>query len=357
MKRSVFILVLALIACFSACTRYADENDFLIELLEDGKTAEIIGYTGNEQIVNIPPRIGGIPVTGIGGEAFADAEIVELTIPNGVTYIKENTNPFISTFKPGLRKITIPSSVNYIGWRTFNGTAWLDSQPDGLLYAGKVLYRYKGEMPDKTVINNIRKDTVAIAGRAFSGHTGLTSITIPMGVTSIGEGAFAMCSSLTSVTIPASVTSIGNANNKIDFLTGFDGAFAVCSNLTSIIIPSNVTFIGPFTFYACTSLTSVTIPSSVTSIGESVFRECTNLTSVTIQEGVTSIGAVAFSGCTSLTSVTIPSSVTSIGIWAFNGWTSSKTINIKGKASQAAADAAWGTGWRNGCNARIVYQR
>jgi len=59
---------------------------------------------------------------------------------------------------------------------------------------GKVLYDYKGTMPAKTVINNIRTDTVAIAKGAFAGCENLTSITIPASVTSIGKGAFFECS-------------------------------------------------------------------------------------------------------------------------------------------------------------------
>lgn len=43
----------------------------------------------------------------------------------------------------------------------------------------------------------------------FNGCSGLTSVTIPNSVTSIGHNAFSRCSGLTSVTIPNSVTSIG----------------------------------------------------------------------------------------------------------------------------------------------------
>jgi len=100
---------------------------------------------------------------------------------------------------------------------------------------------------------------------------------------------------------------------------------------------------------------NVTIPTSVTSIGQSIFAGCTGLTSISIPTSVTSIGAVAFENCTSLTSITIPTSVTSIGNRAFDGWTAEQTINIQGKANQAVADAAWGTGWRNNCNAVINY--
>ena len=94
--------------------------------------------------------------------------------------------------------------------------------------------------------------------------------TIPSSVTSIGSEAFAY-TGLTSVTIPEGVTSIE------------EGVFHGCSGLTSVTIPSSVTSIGSEAFAYCTGLTSVTIPSSVTSIGSEAFRNCEGLTSVTVE--------------------------------------------------------------------------
>ena len=74
-------------------------------------------------------------------------------------------------------------------------------------------------------------------------------------------------------------------------------AFSGCSGLTSVTIGNSVTSIGYTAFYNCNSLTSVTIGNSVTSIGQSAFWGCTGLTSVTIPNSVTSIGSSAFSGC------------------------------------------------------------
>ena len=140
---------------------------------------------------------------------------------------------------------------------------------------------------------------------AFRECTGITSMIIPDGVTSIGGGAFSGCSNLVSVNIPNGLT-------KID-----DSTFSGCSNLTEIVIPSNVTTIGNYAFYRCSSLTKITIPNSVTSIGYSAFHDCSNLVSVNIPNGLTKIDDYTFSGCSSLTGIVIPSSVTTIGKGAF----------------------------------------
>ncbi|WP_406035479.1 leucine-rich repeat protein, partial [Treponema saccharophilum] len=219
---------------------------------------------------------------------------------------------------------------------------------------GNIVYEaFKGDKSLTSV--TIPSGVTSIGDYAFYGCTSLTSVTIPDSVTSIGRYAFECCTSLTNVTIPDSVTSIGNH------------AFFKCTSLTSVTIPSSVTSIGYEAFYSCTSLTSVTIPSSVTSIGYEAFYRCTSLkeihftgtkahwmalyrvgedvvvhcsdgdvnenlyesiTDIVIPNGVTSIGRYAFECCTSLTNVTIPDSVTSIGRYAFKGCTSLTSVTI-----------------------------
>ena len=121
---------------------------------------------------------------------------------------------------------------------------------------------------------------------AFSGCSGLTSLTIPSSVTEIGSYAFEDCSGLTSLTIPSSVTSIGWY------------AFEGCSGLTSLTIPSSVTSIGESVFFGCSGLTSFTIPSSVTSIGWGAFCGCSGLTSIYVYtEKLPNMGSDVFAGC------------------------------------------------------------
>ena len=149
-----------------------------------------------------------------------------------------------------------------------------------------------------------------ITPNAFYVCTGLTSITIPNSVTTIGDSAFWACQNLSSVNIPDSVTTIG------------DRAFEYCFTLSSVTIGNSVTSIGRSAFFYCASLTSVTIPDSVTTIGADAFDNCYGLTSVNIGSGVTTIGDSAFRNCYGLTSVTIPDSMTSIGTYAFYGCSS-----------------------------------
>ena len=284
-------------------------------------------------------------------EYTGDVTIPETVTYNYVTYSVTSIGNYAFYDCSGLTSVVIGNSVTSIGSTAFSGTAWYNNQPNGLIYAGKVLYKYKGTMPDNTSIT-IKDGTLGIADGAFSGCSGLTSIEIPNSVTSIGDYAFEGCSEIKRFTIPNSVTSIGRSafsgtvwynnqpngliyagkvlytykgtmpdNTSITIKDGTlgiaGGAFYDCDGLTSIEIPNSVTSIGNEVFYDCDGLTSVTIPNSVTSIGEGAFYDCDGLTSITIPNSVTSIGNQAFNNCSRLTSIEIPNSVTSIGNGAF----------------------------------------
>ena len=288
-------------------------------------------------------------ITNICDGAFCGCSgLLSVTIPNSVTSIGYAAFQNCSN----LTSIDIPNSVTSIGSDAFAGTPWYMNKPDGLIYCGKVAYKYKGYMPPnyKIIIEN---GTVSIANRGFENCSNLTSIIIPNSVTSIGDNAFEGCSKLTSIVIPNSVASIGYA------------AFRNCSNLTSIDIPNSVTSIGPWAFdetpwgwnkpnglvycgkvaYGykgnmppnsriiiedgtvsiadgvfedCSNLTSIVIPNSVTHIGQNAFLYCSGLTSIDIPNSVTYIEHDAFHGCSNLTSIIIPPSVTYMGTGAFH---------------------------------------
>jgi len=147
-----------------------------------------------------------------------------------------------------LETIKVPDNLKSIGFHAFDGTTWYNNQPDGMVYLGKVLYKYKGDMPENAKIT-IKDGTLGIAGLAFEN-----------------------CKNMIAISIPNSVVRIGVFISRSEtYMISNCGAFYGCSGLTSITIPNNVTTIGYGAFSGCTSLTTVTIPNSVTGIGGHAF--------------------------------------------------------------------------------------
>ena len=287
-------------------------------LLDDGtyKVSGIGSCTDTEII--IPSVYNDKPVTSIGDSAFLGCSgLTSITIGNSVTSIGNSAfwgcYKLVEVINKSGLNITKGSGYNgYIAYYALNvksgGTSDIVNKDDYLFYTCdnvNYLFAYVGSDTDLTLPDDYNGQKYTLNNSAFYNCSGLTSVTIPNSVTSIGNYAFYGCSGLTSVTIPDSVTSIG------------DYAFCNCSGLTSVTIPDSVTSIGDYAFCNCGGLTSVTIPDSVTSIGYGAFKNCSGLTSVTIPNSVTSIGVWVFYGCSGLTSVTIPDSVTSIGDYAF----------------------------------------
>ena len=312
-------------------------------------------------------------VTTIGDCAFSGCSgIISVTIGNSVTTIGGQAFENCSS----LKYLTIPNSVTTIGnYFTFSGCSSLEKLVWDSNISPNSVTRFCGESLKEVILG---QNMTIIGASAFSGCSGLTSITIPNSVTSIGAGvfdgcplekvvwdssaspsfsnnkslkevvfgsnvttigdwAFFGCSGLTSITIPNSVTTIGY------------GAFENCSNLTDITIPNSVTTIGQEAFYGCTGLTNLMIPNSVTTIGDGAFWSCSGLTSMTIPNSVTTIGNFVFYQCTGLTKIMIPNSVTSIGIHAFYSCSRLTSIVIPNSVTTIEADAF------NSCTLNEVY--
>ena len=255
-------------------------------------------------------------VTSIGYDAFCGCTgLTSITIPDSVTSIE------FAAFEgcTNLTSITFSDSTTYIGIGAFYNSAWYNNQPDGIVYAGKVVYGYKGEMPADTAIV-IQDGVKAIANNAFEGCTGLKSITIPDSVNFIGKSVFSGCTDLTSITLPDSLTSIGEfafydtawyINQPDGMIYAGKVAYEYKGDFpteTSIVIPNGIKKIANCAFRRCfLHNVNIIIPDSVTTIGDYAF-EGSALESITIPDSVTSIGMGAFQNCTNLTSITIPDS-------------------------------------------------
>ena len=241
-------------------------------------SVESIGYDAFLGCTNLSSITLSEGLKTISADAFAICKgLSSIIIPNSVREI----DPYAFAECTNLSSITFPTEMDYVGSNAFNNTAWYENQPDGVVYAGNVLYDYKGTMAENT------------------------EIVIKQGTTSISDMAFDSCTNLVSIVMPNSVKDLGWS------------VFQGCSNLSSIILPDNVTNIGGYAFAGCSSLTSINIPEGVSRIEENTFSGCTGLESIIIPEGVTSIGRNAFEGCSGLKSISIPSSLN--GYWTYSG--------------------------------------
>ena len=158
----------------------------------------------------------------------------------------------------------------------------------------------------------------------------IETVVISDGAESIGEYAFFECTGLKNVTIPSTVKTINEgAFYKCSGLTSPQPEKSDDEIVDSITIPYGVTSIGDEVFAHCTGLKKVTIPGSVKSIGERAFSDChisteesedgteRGLEKVVIENGTETIGKEAFNGCKKLNDIILPDSVTSIGETAF----------------------------------------
>ena len=293
-------------------------------------------------------------VTSIGDGAFEDCTgLTEVTIGNSVTSIGDYAFGYCSNLKLviNLSNLTFSKGSSDYGKIAYYANRVINA-PNGSIVGDFVfskatninsLVEYLGNATKLILPTDFNGENYIIGDYAFRDCTGLTSVTIPNLVTSIGVSAFSGCTGLTSVTIGNSVTEIGN------------NAFYGCPGLTSVTIGNSVTSIGKSAFNGCTGLTSVTIPNSVTSIGNYAFHGCSGLTSVTIGNSVTSIGSDAFSSCTGLTKVTIPNSVTKIDGYAFFGCTLLTEIIIPNSVTTIGRWAFSGTAWYSNLAGGIIY--
>ena len=210
--------------------------------LELPNTITSIGWGAFRGCINLTSIHFPTNLTGIEHDTFRGCNFTTLTIPESITYIDDNafagcpklnainipeSVTYIGSYAfdrcPKLNAINIPETVTSIGECAFRGTAWYESQPNGLVYVGPVAYCYKGKLEQKTSLQ-IKDGAISVSPYAFYGLYNLTAVTIPGSVTQIGHMAFEECSDLTTVYLPQSLQTIGYS------------AFYNCKSMTDIYI-------------------------------------------------------------------------------------------------------------------------
>jgi len=200
---------------------------------------EITEYLGDDSAKEliVPATLEDLPVYVIDHDVFNKCGVESIIFEDGIDTIH-------SEFSGKLKKVSLPSTLDFVGYGTFKGCY------------------------------------------------GLEEVIIPEGIDSIQAKTFEGCSSLKEITIPSTVNSI---NSEL---------FAYCSKLEKINLPDGLKWIADKAFLGCEALKSIQIPNTVESIGAHAFQG-TGLETIEIPESVKKVNGGLFLGCEDLTKVTV----------------------------------------------------
>ena len=218
-------------------------------------------------------------------------------------------------------------------WRAIEDQVTALSLPAGITTIGENAFQNLYHLEDLII-----PDSVTSIGREAFAFCGMTSVIVGSGVITIEEYAFCNCNAIAEFTV---------SEENLAFLT-VDGlllshdetvlvSYPHGKQQETVTIPSTVTTIGPGAFYNYIALKSITIPEGVTEIGKEAFRYCTGLTEIILPNSVTSMEMGAFGDCTALASVSFSGRMRTIGWLSFNGCTSLTDVYYRGTESQASA--------------------
>ena len=257
-----------------AALKYTYSNGaYTVTGLADGETGKVIVIpTHYNNGTN-----GAAPVTTIAAEAFRNAGLTSVVLPETITRIE--TNAFNSNL---LKTINLPKNLTYIGRAAF-----------------------------------------------YSNH--LEAVVIPSATTTVGDSAFSnnYNSSQAKITLKNVIVESGNPNYKTEnnYLLNKAGDTIVLyfGNDSHITIPNTITKIGTYAFVNNKQLVSVGIPNSVTQISGGAF-EGTSLQTIHIPASVKTLSQWSFGGISTLRDVVIEGNA----FFAANGGSSGRFLQSSG---------------------------
>ena len=268
-------------------------------------------------VFNIPEG-----VTEIKSYAFTNCLLVE-TINLGESVVAIRSHAFDGC--KSLTSFVIPAAMETIESYAFNGC----------ISILKINSSVDGEL-------NISSSVTTIGSCAFQGLAGITNVTLPDTITSLGYGIFEDCTSIEELTIPfiSTSTSSDEKYKVLDSMFAYDTYSPSSSNThvpTSIkkVTITKQTEIPSRAFYDCQYIEEINIPTTTTGIGSYAFYRCSALVRLNsevdgvfnIPEGVTEIKTYTFYNCLLAEVINIGESVITINDYAFANCSSIKKFN------------------------------
>ena len=273
------------------------KKEWTVKIGSQKTAVELSKYKGKKKTVIVPAHVDGIPVTTLKSFSTNPQEIVSVIIPETVTAILSNAFAKHTALKSVIMaETTVPTPYSF---------AKCDSLVDknGCIVVGGVLHQCP-QKGDVVISSGITKIPKRICYGEFSSFTTykITSVTIPEGVTEIGDEAFYGQNSLVKAIFPSTLKVIGRS------------AFEDCVKLVNANFPASLASIGDYAFRRCKCLTSKpTHPLS--SIGVQAFSFCWELAD---ENGFVIVNSVLFlHSLRKATHITIPEGIEKIDEEAF----------------------------------------
>ncbi|MCH5251335.1 MAG: leucine-rich repeat domain-containing protein [Lachnospiraceae bacterium] len=242
--------------------------------------------------------------------------------------------------------IVIPASVKKVEAKKYFSTASspLETKPmveikakqfDGaslsaLVYdLGITAKEVMRQLPEQITLHN--NMYISWDGVLLEANGNNAEVKVPQGVKKIGNGTFEDKEEVTKVTLPEGVTEIG------------EYAFASYDperKALQINLPSTLVKVGDRAFYGC-NIKKLEIPASLRSFGKYAFAG-NDFTEVVLPDGLETIPEGLFQNCAYLKNMVIPASVKTIEAVAFGGLdgeSRSRKFMIQGTSKKIADDA------------------
>ena len=249
-------------------------------------------------------------ITSIDDYAFSSMSLTNVVVPASVTYFGENTfayNDNLTRFEYLGSEAECNGHIDYAVLKNSYNLKYFKGQKDMLGYidsyseldtviitSGEGFYEFYWS--NISYLDLFNSDDWVIKGDRYDSGIIKTfrTLILPEYLEEIGDYAFYNARYLGGITIPAGVTRIG------------DGAFEDCRSMDSVVFASNaLREIGDWAFYNCHSLKKINIPEGVTEIGKAAFFDCAYLKEITLPTTTQTVADNAFGQCQKVAKMTV----------------------------------------------------
>ena len=248
----------------------------------------------------VPSALARVQVTmssSVSGQELRGLNRVkEFILPDDLTVIAE----YAFAGCTALEKINLPTALTGISAYAFSGCSSLKniSFPSLLTWIGE--YAFAGCSSVQEIIVN---KGIEVAPCAFSGMSGLRSLTTYTFEVSTGETGLFRLFTTENGDVPTSLEAVTVLD--VDEIPEY--AFSRLTSVKSIVFPLNIPEISDYAFAYCNSLERLVLPNTLTRIGTKAFLDCSSLEMLNFPTGLETIEHAAFEN-SGITKLTVPQS-------------------------------------------------